>query len=155
MSRTVPSLRNGLKRWPHLRRIERLFDETYSHDDGEADPELTRFSLEHDRQYILPVLRQADRRILTCFFFHLLGPAWLDEVQWHHAGWVDAQSRLRGLQEMLLKFLEGYGSESVPVQALTTQNEVDTDQEGRMPPLPLGAGVRNSVHSRPSGLLAP
>jgi glucosylceramidase len=32
-----------------------------------------------------------------------------------------------------LKFLQGYAAEGVPVQALTTQNEVDTDQDGRMP----------------------
>jgi glucosylceramidase len=31
------------------------------------------------------------------------------------------------------KFLQGYAAEGVPVQALTTQNEVDTDQDGRMP----------------------
>jgi glucosylceramidase len=29
--------------------------------------------------------------------------------------------------------LQGYTAEGVPVQALTTQNEVDTDQDGRMP----------------------
>jgi hypothetical protein len=32
-----------------------------------------------------------------------------------------------------LKFLQGYAAEGVPVQALTSQNEVDTDQDGRMP----------------------
>jgi glucosylceramidase len=31
----------------------------YSYDDGEVDPDLTRFSIEHDREYILPRLRQA------------------------------------------------------------------------------------------------
>ncbi|MGC1130329.1 MAG: twin-arginine translocation signal domain-containing protein, partial [Candidatus Acidiferrales bacterium] len=29
----------------------------YSFDDGEADPDLKRFSIEHDREYILPMLR--------------------------------------------------------------------------------------------------
>jgi len=32
-----------------------------------------------------------------------------------------------------VKFLQGYESEGVPVQAVTVQNEVDTDQDGRMP----------------------
>jgi len=32
-----------------------------------------------------------------------------------------------------LKFLQAYAAEGVPVQALTSQNEVDTDQDGRMP----------------------
>jgi len=32
-----------------------------------------------------------------------------------------------------LKFQQGYAAEGVPVQAVTPQNEVDTDQDGRMP----------------------
>ena len=32
-----------------------------------------------------------------------------------------------------LKFLQAYAAEGVPVQAVTVQNEVDTDQDGRMP----------------------
>jgi O-glycosyl hydrolase len=31
----------------------------YSYDEGEPDPELKRFSIEHDQKYILPCLRQA------------------------------------------------------------------------------------------------
>ena len=31
------------------------------------------------------------------------------------------------------KFLQGYEAEGVPVRADTVQNEVDTDQDGRMP----------------------
>jgi len=31
------------------------------------------------------------------------------------------------------KFLQAYASEGVPIQAVTSQNEVDTDQDGRMP----------------------
>jgi glucosylceramidase len=32
-----------------------------------------------------------------------------------------------------LKFLQAYEAEGVPIQAITIQNEVDTDQDGRMP----------------------
>src|SRR5579884_3375697 len=31
----------------------------FSYDDGEIDPDLSRFSLAHDHEYVLPVLRQA------------------------------------------------------------------------------------------------
>src|SRR5581483_4355623 len=31
----------------------------YSYDDGDPDPDLKRFSIDHDREYILPVLRQS------------------------------------------------------------------------------------------------
>jgi glucosylceramidase len=35
--------------------------------------------------------------------------------------------------EYFVKFLQGYGSEGVKIDAITVQNEVDTDQDGRMP----------------------
>lgn len=35
--------------------------------------------------------------------------------------------------QYFLKFLQGYSAENVPVQGVTPQNEVDTDQDGRMP----------------------
>ncbi len=35
--------------------------------------------------------------------------------------------------QYFLKFLQAYAAEGVPVQAVTVQNEVDTDQDGRMP----------------------
>lgn len=41
----------------------------YSYDDGEADPELKRFSIEQDRQYILPILREARKANPELFLF--------------------------------------------------------------------------------------
>ena len=35
--------------------------------------------------------------------------------------------------QYFLKFLQAYAAEGVPIQAVTSQNEVDTDQDGRMP----------------------
>jgi len=35
--------------------------------------------------------------------------------------------------QYFVKFLQAYAAEGVPVQAITPQNEVDTDQDGRMP----------------------
>jgi len=106
----------------------------YSYDDGEADPELTRFSIEHDREYILPVLRQARQANPDLFLF---------SSPWSPPGWMKFNGTMLGgsmrnhyfaaYAKYYLKFLDGYAAEGVPVQALTTQNEVDTDQDGRMP----------------------
>src|ERR1700758_5569399 len=35
--------------------------------------------------------------------------------------------------QYFLKFLQAYAAEGVPIQAVTSPNEVDTDQDGRMP----------------------
>jgi glucosylceramidase len=106
----------------------------YSYDDGEADPDLKRFSIEHDREYILPVLRQARKANPDLFLF---------STPWSPPGWMKFNGSMLGgsmrtyylpvYAQYYLKFLQGYAAEGVPVQALTSQNEVDTDQDGKMP----------------------
>ena len=106
----------------------------YSYDDGEADPELKRFSIEHDRGYILPMLRQARQVNPDLFLF---------SSPWSPPGWMKFNNSMLGgsmrnlyfaaYANYYLKFLQAYAAEGVPVQALTSQNEVDTDQDGRMP----------------------
>jgi glucosylceramidase len=106
----------------------------YSFDEGEPDPDLTRFSIKHDREYILPVLRQARQVNPDMFLF---------SSPWSPPGWMKFNGTMLGgamrkyylpvYAHYYLKFLQGYATEGVTVQALTTQNEVDTDQDGRMP----------------------
>jgi glucosylceramidase len=106
----------------------------YSFDDGAADPDLTRFSIEHDREYILPVLRDARKANPDLFLF---------SSPWSPPGWMKFNNSMLGgsmrnhylpvYAQYFLKFLQGYAAEGVPVQAVTSQNEVDTDQDGRMP----------------------
>jgi glucosylceramidase len=106
----------------------------YSFDDGDADPELTRFSIEHDRAYILPILREARAANPDLFLF---------SSPWSPPGWMkDNGSMLGGCMrhtympsyaKYFVKFLEAYAAEGVPVQAITVQNEVDADQQGLMP----------------------
>lgn len=106
----------------------------YSYDEGEPDPELTRFSIDHDRKYILPIIREA-RAInpdITLF-----------SSPWSPPGWMKANGSMLGgnmqrqymapYANYFVKFLNAYAEAGVPVQAVTVQNEVDTDQDGRMP----------------------
>lgn len=106
----------------------------YSYDEGDPDPELTRFSIEHDREYILPILRQA--RSINPDLFLFASP-------WSPPGWMKAGGSMLGgsmrkkylpnYAQYFVKFLQAYAADGVPVQAVTPQNEVDTDQDGRMP----------------------
>ena len=43
--------------------------QAYSYDEGDPDPELKRFSIAHDREYILPMLRQARQMNPDLFLF--------------------------------------------------------------------------------------
>jgi len=107
----------------------------YSFDDGvEPDPELKRFSAEHDREYILPALRAARALNPDLFLF---------STPWSPPGWMKAGGSMLGgsmekryfgpYADYFVRFLQAYSNEGVKINAVTIQNEVDTDQDGRMP----------------------
>jgi len=106
----------------------------FSYDEGDPDPGLRRFSIDHDREYILPTLRQAREVNPDLFLF---------SSPWSPPGWMKAgasmlggsmkQKYLPNYAEYFLKFLRAYAAAGVPVQAVTPQNEPDTDQDGKMP----------------------
>ena len=106
----------------------------YSYDEGEPDLELKRFSIEQDRRYILPILREV-RKVNPEIF--------LSSAPWSPPGWMKAGGSMLGgsmrrrympaYAHYFLKFPQAYTKEGVPIQAVTPQNEVDTDQDGRMP----------------------
>ncbi len=106
----------------------------YSYDEGAPDPELKRFSIAHDRRWILPILREA----------RALNPnLWLLASPWSPPGWMKPNGSMlggcmhpktmRAYANYLVKFLEAYRAEGVRIDSLTPQNEVDTEQDGRMP----------------------
>jgi glucosylceramidase len=106
----------------------------YSFDEGAPDPQMERFSIDHDREYILPILKQA--RAINPGLFLFGSP-------WSPPGWMKSGNTMLGgamrkssfapYALYFAKFLEGYAAAGVPVDGVTIQNEVDTEQEGRMP----------------------
>jgi glucosylceramidase len=107
----------------------------YTYDDSpQPDPDLTRFSIEHDRQYILPVLRETQQVNPAMFYF---------SSPWSPPAWMKSGDSLLGgsmrsryfapYAEYFVKFLQGYAADGVHIRAVTIQNEIDTDQDGRMP----------------------
>ena len=108
--------------------------EVFSYDEGEPDPEMKRFSIAHDQPYVLPMLREARKANPDLFLF---------SSPWSPPGWMKAGGSMLGgsmrqryfgaYALYFLKFLQAYAAAGVPVQAVSVQNEVDTDQDGRMP----------------------
>jgi len=107
----------------------------YSFDESqEPDPELKKFSIDHDRAYILPMLREARKQNPDLFLF---------SSPWSPPGWMKPNgSTLGGCMRKLsfdpyaryfMRFLDGYKAEGVAIDAVTVQNETDAEQEGRMP----------------------
>jgi glucosylceramidase len=108
--------------------------EIFSYDEGAPDPEMKRFSIAHDQAYVLPMLREARKANPDLFLF---------SSPWSPPGWMKAGGSMLGgsiwqhffpaYAQYFLKFLQAYAADGVPVQAISVQNEVDTDQDGRMP----------------------
>jgi len=99
----------------------------YSYDDvpeGEADPQLQRFSIAHDEEDIIPLLKRA----LT------INPdVKLFASPWSAPGWMKTSgSMITGelkpeyypaYAEYFVRFVEAYGKAGLPVYAVTPQNE--------------------------------
>ena len=107
----------------------------YSFDESpEPDPELKKFSIDHDKAYILPMLREARKANPELFLF---------SSPWSPPGWMKPDKTMLGgamrkssfgpYANYFRKFLEGYKAEGVVIDAVTVQNEADAEQEGKMP----------------------
>lgn len=101
--------------------------EQYSYDDvptGEQDPKLAKFSIEHDRAYIIPLLKEA--LALNPNLKIIASP-------WSPPGWMKtSQSMIQGallpeaypeFANYFVKFIKAYADAGVPIYAITMQNE--------------------------------
>jgi len=107
----------------------------YSYDEGlDPDPEMKRFSIDHDREYILPILKEA----------RTVNPdMWILASPWSPPAWMKPNKSMLGgsmkrgslapYAHYFEKFLDAYAAAGVGVNSVTPQNEIDTEQDGRMP----------------------
>ena len=107
----------------------------YSFDESaEPDPELKKFSIGHDKAYILPTLLEARKANPELFLF---------SSPWSPPGWMKSNGSMLGgamrrhnfepYARYFLKFLDAYKAEGVTINAVTVQNETDAEQDGKMP----------------------
>lgn len=117
----------------------------YSLDDmppGQRDPELAHFSIAPNREEVLPVVRGAlainpQLRVMAS--------------PWSAPGWMKTTGSMIGgtlrddayapFAEYLVRYVEAYAAEGVPIYALTVQNEPGFTPKD-YPGMTLGAGAR-------------
>ncbi|MBE6690850.1 MAG: hypothetical protein E7590_06155 [Ruminococcaceae bacterium] len=108
--------------------------ELYSYDDVAGDVELKHFSIDRDRAYIIPMIKE----ILA------VNPdLYLYASPWSPPAWMKTGNSLCGgfmLEEFIdcyadyyIRFLQEYEKCGIHISALTPQNECETHQKGRMP----------------------
>jgi glucosylceramidase len=107
-------------------------DPWYSYDDlptGDTDPDLRRFSIARDRQYILPILKLARANNPDLLFF---------ASPWSPPGWMKSTGTMIGgsvlpqhyavYAEYFVRFIQAYKEEGIPIFAVTVQNEPGVDR---------------------------
>src|SRR5882672_3529417 len=123
----------------------------YSLDDppgGKPDPELAHFSIEPNRAYLLPVLKAA--RAINPELRIVASP-------WSPPGWMKTSGSMvsgrllpeaqPALANYLIRFVDAYAAEGVPIFALTLQNEPGFEP-GNYPGMRLDPKERASIIGR-------
>lgn len=100
---------------------------SYTFDDmpaGQSDPELKNFSIDHDKEYIIPTLRQA---LAVNPDLKLMGSPW------SAPGWMKTSDSVIGgslkpeayepFANYFVRMIQAYEAEGVPFDAITLQNE--------------------------------
>jgi len=102
-------------------------DPWYSYDDmppGETDANLEHFSIEKDKDYVIPVLKTTHAKAPELLFF---------ASPWSPPGWMKNSGKMCGghllpqyyavYAQYLAKFVKAYEAEGIPIYAITVQNE--------------------------------
>jgi glucosylceramidase len=108
--------------------------ECYSYNDTAEDLEMKNFTIDYDREYIIPVIKEARALNPDLFLFSSTWspPGWMKTGGSMYGGWL-RQRYLEAYANYYIKYLEAYEAEGIKIDALTPQNEVETDQLGKMP----------------------
>lgn len=107
---------------------------TFSYNDVADDMEMKHFSIELDKEYVIPMLKEALLRKPDLYLFSSpwSPPGWMKTGGSMCGGFMRAKY-IEAFAKYYVRFLQAYAREGVHISALTTQNEVETAQMGRMP----------------------
>ncbi len=108
--------------------------ELYSYDDVEGDIELKHFSVDRDKKYIIPIIKEilAIRPDLYIYASPWSPPGWMKTGNSMCGGYM-REEFLDCYAEYIIKFIKAYRDEGIEIKALTPQNETETTQNGKMP----------------------
>jgi glucosylceramidase len=106
----------------------------YSYNDTPGDVEMKHFNIDYDREYIIPTITAA--RAINPDLFLLSSPwsppGWMKTGGLMTGGWMRAEY-LEAFAEYYVRYLAAYAEAGITINALTPQNETETDQLSQMP----------------------
>lgn len=104
----------------------------YSCDDTEGDYELKDFTIERDKQYTIPYIKEAQKYCpeLTLFASPWSPPVWMKTKKVYNYGRIRMEEKvLDAYARYFVKFVEAYRTEGIPVSMVHVQNEPMADQK--------------------------
>ena len=106
----------------------------YTYDDVAGDTELEHFSIDPDRRYVLPVVKEIQKinPDVTFFASPWSPPAWMKD-NGNVAGGSLLREHYGVYARYFVKYIQAFQKEGVTIQAVTTQNEPECDQSGMSP----------------------
>ena len=108
--------------------------ELYTYDDVDGDTSLEHFSIEKDKNYIIPIIKEIldVNPNLTLFASPWSPPAWMKTGGSIGGGYM-REKYLDCYAEYIVKYIKAYETEGIKIYAITPQNEPETQQNGKMP----------------------
>jgi len=104
----------------------------YSYNECEGDYEMEHFSIERDRKYIIPAIKEAQTLSPKLRFFASpwSPPTWMKyPAVYNYGHLVQTEENLRAYALYFKKYLEAYKNEGVDIAQLHVQNEIHADQK--------------------------
>ncbi len=108
--------------------------EIYTYDDAEDDIALEHFSIERDKEYIIPIIKEilAINPDLILFASPWSPPGWMKTGGSIGGGYM-REKYLDCYADYIVKYIKAYEAEGIKISAITPQNEPETQQNGNMP----------------------
>jgi glucosylceramidase len=103
----------------------------YAYTEVDDDVDLKHFSIEHDRQSLIPMIREAIDLTggqLKLFASPWSPPAWMKtNGMMNHGGKLKLEYR-QAWADYYVRYIQEYGQEGIPIWGLTVQNEPEATQ---------------------------
>jgi glucosylceramidase len=106
--------------------------EWYSLNENDEDYNMENFSIERDRKYLIPYIKEALKYNpnLTLFASPWSPPTWMKTPKAYNYGTLRWEKRiLEAYALYFVKFVEAYREEGITIQQIHVQNEVAADQK--------------------------
>mgnify|MGYP004520300255 CR=1 FL=1 len=104
----------------------------YSYNENDGDYEMQNFSIERDKKYIIPAVKEAQKRSPEIMFFASpwSPPTWMKFPKVCNYGQiVETDANLKAYAKYLKKYLEEYKKNGIDIKQIFFQNEFISDQK--------------------------